>query len=187
MTNLPFMKNAADIPFGSQNGHVPQLDGALRGWFQPITFILVQKAQSNGILVESGVATESWTAPDGTTITGQMITLMGSALKPKTRMLDIDKKGQRLWKGIYFHATPQVRLKNDDCIIFGVANPSISLLTQYRVQDVDDYSLYGEIGYFCLEDYQFSGPLQLVTNPISGQGQANQEQVTDGQGNWITQ
>jgi hypothetical protein len=102
-------------------------------------------------------------------------------------MLDIDKKGQRLWKGLYFHATPQVRLKNDDCIIFGVANAAVSILTQYRVVDVDDYSLYGEIGYFCLEDYQFSGPLQLVTIPISGQGQANQEQVTDGQGNWVTQ
>lgn len=185
--NLPFMKNAADIPFGSQNGHVPQLDGALRAWFQPITFILVQKAQSNGILVESGVSVESWTSPDGTTITGQMIQLMGSALRPKTRMLDIDKKGQRLWKGFYFHATPQVRLKNDDCIIFGVANAKDSILTQYRVQDVDDYSLYGEMGYFCLEDYKFAGPLELVTVPVTGQGQANQVQVLGGQGNWVYQ
>ena len=38
-----------------------------------------------------------------------------------------------------------------------------------------------------MEDYQFAGPLQLVTEPVSGQGQANQVQVLDGDGNWVYQ
>ncbi len=145
------IQNAANITLNNKAGFAPQMGSALQGDFQPMTFILVDKGVSGGMVVESGDANQSWTAPDGTVVSGAIVNFMGAAPIPKMRFLNIRNLGQRSWAGWDFFSAPQLKLQNDDCVIYNNV--------QYRVDAVWDYSLNQFMHYFLTEDYVFSGPL----------------------------
>ena len=147
------IQNAANIELSSKAGFVPQMGGAMQGYFQPMTFIQVDKGNSGGMLVESGDSLQPWTAPDGSIISGNLVEFNG-VLFPKSRMLTMKDIGQRMWAGWDLFANPQLQLKTDDCVIYnGVTN------IQYRVMAKWDYALYQFVQYFLIQDYTFSGPL----------------------------
>lgn len=168
------IQNGKNVPVNEKAGFVPQMTGALQNFYQPRIFILVDKGISNGVLVESGDAGESWTSPEGQVIQGIQVQFMATALIPMERSLDIKQEGQRRWSGWDFLSAPQVKLRPDDCFIHG--------LIQYRVMKIWDFSLYGFMKYFVFEDYKFSGPLQCITQE---DGFGNQVQVLDNEGNWV--
>lgn len=148
---LHIIQNGKNIPFGYKSGFVPQMDSALQDQYQPMTFIKVAKGNSGGMVVESGSANQTWKTPDGSIIAGELVNFMGTAPTPKIKMLFMKDIGQRSWAGVDFFSQPQLKLKNDDCVIYKNV--------QYRVMHVGDYSLYQFMQYFMIEDYVFSGPL----------------------------
>jgi len=153
--NPKTLKNAANIPLNVKNGTIPQMDEALHNWLQPMTFIQVSKYQSGGMNIESAIATQPWTAPDGTTIQGVTVNFQGIWI-PRTRQLVMKKEGQRRWSNVDVIAQTQLPLKNDDCVIYPVTN------TQYRVMDAFPMALYGFYKYYLMEDFVGAGPYEVT-------------------------
>jgi hypothetical protein len=157
--------NNKNVLLSQKAGLPPQLQGAVQNYYQPMTFILVGKYISGGFAIESGTVDETWQAPDGTKVQGQMVKFKG-VIFFKERQLEMKKEGQRRWANADLVCEPAIKLRDDDCIIYGVNN------TQYRVMHVQDYSLYGIMRYFLKEDFKFSGPLVQVVDDSSPQGDA---------------
>jgi len=144
------IQNAGNITLADKAGFVPQMGGAMQGWFQPMEFILIEKTISGGFLVESGDAKQSWTSPDGTVVQGALVNFMGILL-PEARTLAMENVGQRTWSGYDLYSAPQLDLKADDCVFYKDI--------QYRVLAKWDYKLYQFMQYFLMQDYTLSGPL----------------------------
>jgi hypothetical protein len=166
------LNNARKVALNQRAGEVPQLQGALANWFQPMDFIKVAKGVSGGFLVESGDAGESWQSPSGEVVQGSQ-TRFDGVMIPGVKQLNIKGEGQRAWQGFDLYCTIQLQLIEDDVVIY--------LATQYRVLAVWPFKAFGFMHYFLFEDFQFSGPLQALTAGTDATGKP--VPVTDNSGN----
>lgn len=128
------IKNGSSTPLNASAGGVPNVSGAMQGWFQPMIFETVSKAVGAFQAIEVGTETE----------------FMGVWQPYGPRQLNMLPEGQRLWKWFTVHSTVALGLVPDDVIKY--------LGTQYRVKSDKDYSLYGYYEYELIEDFTGAGP-----------------------------
>lgn len=135
------ISNAKNRPINVQTGTVPNVGGALRNWFQPMTFTVVTKTNVAFQLVESAVE----------------ISFQG-VIQPLTgRRLEIKPEGQRAWNWSWLHADPSLSLDVDDVVTY--------LGVQTRIMSRKDYTIYGYVEYEIVQDWTGSGP-PVATNII---------------------
>lgn len=126
--------NASNTPLNQINGTVPDISGALRDYFQPMTFTLVTKTVSGFQVVEDAYPIELW-----------------GVIQPlNPRQLILKPEGQRAWSWYQLHAQTGVALKVDDCIEYQGR--------QYRVMAKTNYVLYGYDLYELVTDWTGAGP-----------------------------
>lgn len=129
------LTNAADKTLDQTAGTVPNVSGAVAGWFQLCRFEQIVKTVVNFVLVETTIPL-----------------LFQGVIQPYTpQQLRILPEGQRLWKWYKVHAWPVLALVPDDIIVDQKG-------IRYRVMDKNDYSQYGFLEYSIVEDYNGSGP-----------------------------
>ena len=109
---------------------LPQVDDALFGWFQTVTFTLITKTIVDFELVETTVESSFY----------------GVKQPMSPQELKMKPEGERSWKWYTIHATTELILKNDDIIIIED--------TKFRVMKKLDYKEYAYVQYDVLEDYQ---------------------------------
>lgn len=137
------IKNAKDTPLNAKAGTVPQMEGALRGWYQPMTFIPIGKFLDSGFVQEQGTP----------------INFRGVLTPYKPTQLEIKKQGQRKWKWWSLLSTTELRLNVDDALAY--------LTNQMRCMQSEDWSLEGFMKYVLIQDY--IGTIQnLIYDPTDG-------------------
>lgn len=128
------INNAADRLLNVSAGAIPNVIGALYSYFQPMTFVPIQKTVSGFQLVESA----------------RPIELMG-VIQPFTpRQLALKPEGERAWTWWKLNCEPSVILQVDSCIQY--------LGQQYRVASRKDFRIYGYIEFDLVQDWTGSGP-----------------------------
>lgn len=108
---------------------IPQMGQALKGWFQPMIFILVVKTEVLFKVEET--LTE--------------IKFMGVWQPYSAEQLALKPEGQRSWRWFTVHADPTLILKPDEKVTY-------KDLT-YRVMQKQDYKEYDYVEYHLIEDY----------------------------------
>jgi hypothetical protein len=126
--------NAADRPLFDKAGTVPDVSGALRDLFQPMTFNQVTKTVSAFQVVE----------------TGDPINFQGVAMPFTDRQLMLRPEGERAWTFFELFADPVLTLDVDSVVIWKGK--------QTRIMSRKDYSLYGYVHYTLCQDWTGSGP-----------------------------
>jgi hypothetical protein len=127
--------NASSIPLGAQATGLPDVSGALLGWFRPLTFTRIVKTTRSFRVVEERVA----------------VAAEGMVVPFNTQQLMVKPEGQRAWKWRTIFATPALQLSNDDVVT--QQNPD-GTTTSYRVMMKKDFSAHGYLTYDVVEDYQ---------------------------------
>lgn len=126
--------NGANRPLNVQTGTVPDVSGALKDWFQPMTFEPVTKSNSAFQVIE----------------VGDPINFQG-VIQPFTeRQLVFKPEGQRAWTWLWLHADPVLTLQVDDVVLY--------LGVQTRVMSRKNYDIYGYVEYQLVQDWEGSGP-----------------------------
>lgn len=121
--------NAANVPLNSNPGTLPNVQSAMRNWFQVVTFIRLVKTVVNFVNVQEEI-------PDSFT----------GVLQPMTaEQLQVKPEGQRSWKWWTVHAYPDLTLVNGELIVIKG--------TQFKVMDRWGWSEYGYVEYHLVEDY----------------------------------
>lgn len=128
------IQNAKDKLLTQNTGTMPNVSGAIQNWFQPMTFVVVEKAVEGFQNVE----------------TPTNIDFLGVWQPMTAQQLSMKPEGQRKWKWFTVHTQPGVPLDPDDVVTY--------LGTQYRVMQKLDYTLDGYIEYHLIDDYEGSGP-----------------------------
>lgn len=128
------IKNACDTPLNANSGTLPNLSTTLANSFQLMVFEKVQKTIVNGQVIE----------------TEDPIDFKGSWAPFTIRMLMMKPEGQRSWKWYQVFSETQLPLSTDEVIN--------RLGQQYRVMQLNDFSLYGFFEYHLIGDYSGSGP-----------------------------
>lgn len=126
--------NGADTPLNQATGSLPNMRGAMLGWFQPMTFTTIVKTVVNFKAVET---------PTNVTFRGVIQPLSG-------RQLVMKPEGERAWTWFLLHAEPQLKLEVDSVVTY--------LGVQTRVMSQKDYSIYGYIEYELVQDWTGAGP-----------------------------
>jgi hypothetical protein len=130
-----FIKNAANTPLNEQaQGTVPNVGGAMRDWFQPMTFGVVAKETSGFEVVE----------------TMQEVSFQGVIQPLQARRLMLKPEGQRAWTWLWLHADPSLKLQVDSVVVY--------LGKQTRVMARKDYTIYGYVEYELVQDWTGAGP-----------------------------
>jgi len=128
------IQNGKDVPLNQSAGFVPNVQGALDGWLQPMTFLQVVKTVA-GFQVSESAAPVSF----------------NGVWQPFTdRQLEMKPIGQRSWSWFMVHSKVALPLVPDDVVQY--------LGNQYRVMSVRDYALYGYFEYHLILDFDGSGP-----------------------------
>lgn len=123
------LKNACDTLLSQNPGSLPNVQGAMANWFQPLKFAKIIKEVVNFQVVETQVITN----------------FMGVRQPMKPKDLEIMPEGQRAWSWEMIHAYPDLVLAVDDIIYFnGVP---------YRVMNKHDWTEYGYLRYDIKQDY----------------------------------
>lgn len=126
--------NGSNTPLNVQTGTIPNVGGAMRDWFQPMTFGTVTKETVGFQVVETEVE----------------VSFQG-VIQPFTeRQLQIKPEGQRAWTWLWLHADPVLTLQVDDVVSY--------LGVQTRVMARKDYGIYGYVEYQLVQDWEGSGP-----------------------------
>jgi hypothetical protein len=126
--------NGKNVPLNVQTGTVPDVSGALKDWFQQMTFEAVTKTTSAFQVVEAG----------------DPIVFRG-VIQPFTeRQLIMKPEGQRAWTWLWLHAEPSLTLQVDDVVLY--------LGVQTRVMARKNYTIYGYVEYQLVQDWTGSGP-----------------------------
>ncbi len=128
------ISNAKDTPLLANPGTLPNLQGALLNWFQPITFVKVQKTIVDSELVEAE----------------QEYYFKGVKYPMKPQEVAMKPEGQRTWIWSTILALPDLVLDPDEIIQIGEV--------RYRVIDKSDWKEYGYVQYGVVQDYQRSTP-----------------------------
>lgn len=126
--------NGANQPINVQTGSIPDVSGALKDWFQPMTFTLVEKETVGFQVVE--------TATD--------ITFQGVIQPLSGRRLQLKPEGERAWNWSLLHAEPVLTLQVDDVVIY--------LGVQTRIMSRKDFGIYGYVEYEIVQDWTGAGP-----------------------------
>lgn len=124
------IKNACDTPLNS--GAVPtlpQVGGALKGMFQPLTFGVITKTVVNHRVVETTVN----------------VSAQGNIQPFTPRQLLIKPEGQRAWTWFTLYADPSLVLEVDSVVTY--------LGTATRVESRRDWSQHGFVEYELCQDY----------------------------------
>lgn len=122
------IQNASSIPLNLNTGTVPDVSGALRDWFQPMTFTKIVKSVLNFKLVE--------------TVTN--VDFLG-VVDPGSQPLKMMTNGQRKWNSFTCYTQPGVPLEPDDVVVY--------LGTRYRVKNKFDYTIYQYVRYELEQDF----------------------------------
>ena len=126
--------NGKNTPINVKMGTVPDLSGALKDWFQTMTFEPLVKTVSGFQVVENA-----------TPIVFQGI------IQPLTeRQLLLRPEGERAWTWFLLHADPVLTLQVDDVVLY--------LGKQTRVMGRKDYANYGYVEYRLVQDWTGAGP-----------------------------
>ena len=124
------IKNGRSVPLNqTAMGSVPNVGGALNGWFQPMIFTLIGKS------VEAFQAVETETP----------LNFRGVIQPYSERQLTLLPDGQRSWTWLQLHADPSLKLETDDVVIY--------LGVRTRVMGLKDYTIYGYIEYRLVQDW----------------------------------
>ncbi len=126
----PTIFNAASQPLNVKTGTVPDVSGALRDWFQPLTFTLIAKSVVGFQEVE----------------TQTVVSFQGSIQPFTPRELLMKPEGERAWTWMTLHAFPVLKLEVDDIVIYNGV--------QTRVMSLQDWSLNGYLIYEICQDWQ---------------------------------
>ena len=122
------------IPLNVRTGTIPDVSGALKDWFQPMTFTRIAKTT---------VGFESVETPTPIAFQG--------VLQPfQARQLMIKPEGQRAWTWFTLHADPVLTLQVDEIVLYNGL--------QTRVMSRKDFSLYGYVEYELVQDWTGAGP-----------------------------
>lgn len=119
-------------------GSLPQMQGAFNGLFQPLTFGVVTKT-AKGFQVSETMET---------------INFRGVVQPLSDSKLLIKPEGQRTWSWWQCHAERDLKLKNDDVVIY-LGKPT-------RVMSFKDYSAYGYVEYQLVQDWTGAGPIVVT-------------------------
>lgn len=126
--------NAANTPINVQTGSIPNVNDGMFDWFQLLTFEPVVKTTTAFQLIEVGDPINFW-----------------GVIQPFTdRELLIKPEGERSWTWLWLHAQPQLKLENDDVVLY--------LGVQTRVMTRKNYTMYGYVVYSLVQDWTGSGP-----------------------------
>lgn len=128
------IQNGKNTPLNTNSGTVPNVNGAMLQWFQPMIFTAVTKIVVGGEVIE----------------TGTPINFRGVIQPLSNRDLLIKPEGERAWTWYMLHADPSLSLNVDDVVNY--------LGQQTRVMARKDYRLYGYMYYELIQDYTGSGP-----------------------------
>lgn len=128
------IQNGKNTPLNTNSGTVPNVNGAMLQWFQPMVFTVVTKIVVGGEVVE----------------TGTPVNFRGVIQPLSNRDLLIKPEGERAWTWLMLHADPSLTLNVDDVVNY--------LGQQTRVMARKDYRLYGYVYYELIQDYTGSGP-----------------------------
>lgn len=128
------IKNAASILLDQACGNLPDVSGALQGWFQKMTFYRVTKTITNFEVVEDSVP----------------FSFQGVWQPLSARQISFKPEGQRAWKWFQVHAEPSLLLNPDEVIVYQG--------TQFRVKGTSNYDEYGYVKYDLIEDFIGAGP-----------------------------
>lgn len=123
------ISNAKDTLLSANPGTLPNVSGAMRGWFQPLTFTSIVKSVVNHQLVE--VETE--------------VAGFGVRVPFSPQQFKLVPEGQRAWKWEAVYTLPSLILNPDDKMVFGG--------TTYRVMSKQDFKEYGYVLYSIAQDY----------------------------------
>lgn len=124
------IKNASSIPLSANSGTLPNMQGAMLNWFQPMVATTIVKTVVAYKVVE--------------TLTN---TNFQGVIQPFTpQMLEMKPEGQRSWIWKTLHCFPDLTLVPDEkATIQGV---------EYRIMQRLNYTEYGYLEYHLVEDYQ---------------------------------
>lgn len=126
--------NGKNVPINVRTGTVPDVSGALKDWFQLMTFEPVGKIVQGFQVVETGTPIKFW-----------------GVIQPLTeRQLVLKPEGQRAWTWFLLHADPVLTLQVDDVVLY--------LGKQTRVMSRKDYANYGYVEYHIVQDWTGAGP-----------------------------
>lgn len=124
------LPSAARLSVSESASPLPDMSGTIRGYFRPLVMVRVRKTVKDCRVSESQVEIRC----------AGMIQPFGS------RDLRMKPEGQRSWKWVMLHCTPDVALENDEeFTIHG---------TRYRVMAQFPYQDYGYRQYELVQDYQ---------------------------------
>lgn len=126
--------NGSNKPLNFQQGTVPDVSGALKDYFQTITFSQVTKTVVGFQLDEAA----------------SPIVFQGIIQPFSPRQLMLRPEGQRAWTWFDLYADPVLTLQVDDVVIW--------LGKQTRVMARKDYALYNYVNYQLVQDWTGSGP-----------------------------
>lgn len=136
--------NGKNRPINVRTGTVPDVSGALQGWYQPMVFERVTKTTTGFQLVE----------------TGDPISFRGVVQPFTERQLLLKPEGQRAWTWLLLHADPVLTLNVDEVVLW--------LGVQTRIMSRKNFALYGYVQYHLVQDWEGSGPTVGIGTPIDG-------------------
>lgn len=128
--------NAGTITLDQNSGTLPDMSGALKNWFRPMTFRKITKVVTAYQVQETAV----------------VISTQG-VFQPLTgKQLLIKPEGQRAWSWWQLHAETDLVLDVDEIVEHNGE--------KYRVMSQKDYGLYGYVEYELVKDWTGSDPVE---------------------------
>lgn len=124
------IKNGKDTLLNQSTGTLPDLSGAMRDWFQKMTFAVITKTIVNFRAVEVEVRTA----------------FQGVMQPASPEQIQLKPEGQRAWIWHTLHAETSLILEIDGKVIY--------LGLEYRVMSKSDFSKYGYVQYDLVEGFQ---------------------------------
>jgi len=128
------IKNGANQPINFQTGTVPDVSGALKDYFQYMTFTKVTKSVVAYQLSETKTDISFW----------------GLITPFSERQLGLLPIGERAWTYFNLFAEPVLTLQVDDVVIWNGK--------QTRIMGRENFTLYGYVRYSLVQDWDNAGP-----------------------------
>jgi hypothetical protein len=141
MADQPPIFNAKDRPIDVATGSLPNVNAAMNGWYQPMTFGIVTKTVEGFQAVETMVP----------------FTFRGVIQPLAPRQIAYKPEGQRAWTWLMLHSDPSLKLQVDDVVSY--------LGKQTRVAARKDYTIYGYVYYELVQDWTGAGPTVAEESP----------------------
>ena len=135
MTNGP-IRSASVIPLDRYTGSLHNMQGAMKDYFQTLTFTQVFKTVVNHEVMEDRVQN----------------VFQGVKVPLRPQALAMKPEGQRAWRWFNIFAYPDLELKTDDVI--ELPDPAGGAAVQYRVMAKESWSEYGYVRYEIAEGFQ---------------------------------